>query len=113
MSHIDTYFDQTYLKAGQLDGQDQTYTIEEITRDEVVNPNGKAHKPVVRFAERKEKLVLNKTNSRRIAAMYGTDVSTWIGKTITLYPTECEAWGETRECIRVRENHGPTNKPKS
>jgi len=112
MPHVDTYFDQTYLKAGHLDGQQQTFTIAEVKKEPVQNQEGTQHKPVIRFQERPERFVVNKTNARRIAALYGTDVGQWIGKLLTIYVTQCEAWGKTTECIRVVEKVPSGNGPK-
>jgi hypothetical protein len=51
-------------------------------------------------------MVMNKTNAKLIASHYGDDTDNWTGKEITLYPTTCQAFGETVPCIRVRGKKG-------
>jgi hypothetical protein len=46
--------------------------------------------------------VLNRTNAKRIAKLYGPDTDKWLGKPITLYPSECDFGDETVPCLRVR-----------
>ena len=51
-----------------------------------------------------KKLWCNKTNGRTIAKLYGK-TENWIGKRITLFPTDTRgAGGQTVPCIRVRPN---------
>lgn len=47
-------------------------------------------------------LGLNKTNWKAIAKLYGDNTDAWIGKRITVFPTEVEFGGETTMGIRVR-----------
>ena len=63
----------------------------------------KVTKGVVFFEEQKRGLVLNRTNLKRIIALHGNETDAWVGKCITLYPSETDFGGKTVECIRVRE----------
>ena len=47
-------------------------------------------------------LVLNKTNAKAIAALYGKKVSAWTGKRIVLVPAMVDFKGDTVEAIRVK-----------
>jgi hypothetical protein len=47
-------------------------------------------------------MVGNKTNCKTLAAMYGNNTDDWVGKSCTLYVGQCEAFGETVDCIRIR-----------
>lgn len=47
-------------------------------------------------------LVLNKTNSRAIADLFGADTTEWIGKKLDLYRSETSLDGKIVPCIRVR-----------
>lgn len=60
-------------------------------------------KGVVLFEEFARGLVLNRTNLKRIVGHHGAETDNWIGKKITLYPSETDFGGKTVECIRVRE----------
>jgi hypothetical protein len=110
-THIDTFFDDPFLKAGHLSG-DITVTMSAIARGSVGMDSEKEIRPLLSFSELTKPLVLNKTNAKRIKALYGSDTSRWFGKRITLYPTTCEFGGEEVECIRVRkEAPSPNDQP--
>jgi hypothetical protein len=48
-------------------------------------------------------MVLNKTNCKTIAGLYGPNADAWIGKAVELFATTCSAaGGETVECLRVK-----------
>jgi hypothetical protein len=55
------------------------------------------------FQEFDRGMVINRTNLKRIIAMYGNETDTWVGKRITLYESETDFNGRTVPCIRVRE----------
>lgn len=106
-------FPTLYLAAADLNGNDVPLTIAALEVEELrVKDGDSEHRPVLYFEETKarakgnpkkeKRLVLNKTNAMTIAKMYGTETDNWVGKRITLYPTEVFAFGETKECIRVR-----------
>jgi hypothetical protein len=63
----------------------------------------KVNKGVVYFEEYERGLVLNKTNSRTIAAIYGSDTDDWIGQKITIYRSETSFQNKVVPCIRVRD----------
>lgn len=99
---LDELFPSKYLKASDLDG-DTTLTIEGVTTESMKTKDGKEEeKPVLLFAESKP-MVMNVTNARAIATLYGDDTDTWGGKQITLYTAEVSAFGETTAAIRVRD----------
>lgn len=101
-------FDQLYpgrwLKAGLLDGQLATYTIKDITREELEGEKGPEPKIVMAFEETPLALVLAKVNAVAIKAMFGPDIQQWLGKRITLYGTTSIMPLPTRKnepCLRV------------
>ena len=56
---------------------------------------------VIKLRGRKDWIV-NKTNARSLAKMFGDDVDNWIGKTPTLWPKpDVEFNGEVKPAIRV------------
>jgi len=88
-----------------------TLTIASVAVESLKTNRGSEKKPIVRFKEMEaraakggspaKKLVLNKTNAKLIAKMHGFETEAWAGKQVTLFPTQCEAFGETVDCIRV------------
>lgn len=63
----------------------------------------KVRKGVVFFEEYSRGLVLNKTNSRTIAGLYGSESDAWIGQQITIYRSETSFQNKTVPCIRVKD----------
>ncbi len=106
-------FEGKYLGAWNLidaDGnrRDVTVTIEAVAAELIVGEGGKKNKkPVLRFVGKDLPMVIGKTVGKTIAAMYGNDTKTWLGKRITLYPATTEVGGETKDCIRVRPGVPP------
>jgi len=94
-------FPGRYIKVGDLDGRDVVVVIKEVKLESV--GQGQQSKPVAYFKGTDKGLVLNVTNSRRIAAIARSDdTDDWRGTKITLYGTETEFQGDVVECIRVR-----------
>lgn len=105
MADYRSLFDSQYIYAFDLAGRDQIVTIKEIKVGKLKNAQQKEErKPIAYFVESKSGrgLVLNKTNCRTIAALYGNDVDNWKGKRIALFPTQCDSFGKIADCIRVR-----------
>ena len=90
-----------HLEAADLAGEDVTVTITEVGFSEVGEK--KETKGIILFQEFPRGLVLNRTNLKRIIALYGNDTDAWVGKQIVLYPSETDFGGRTVPCIRVRE----------
>ena len=59
-------------------------------------------KIILRFEETDKGFVLNKTNARRIADMYGPDTDAWVGKKITLAAEDTEFGGKSVKGTRVQ-----------
>lgn len=92
------------LHAADLQGRDADVTIEKVAQGEYTDQRGKKiKKPDLYFRGKSKPLGLNSTNARSIAKLVGSnDTEKWIGKTITIYPTITDAYGEQVECIRIR-----------
>lgn len=95
-------FPSQYIQAADLEGKDRVVTISRIVACEEVG-QAKDKRPVLYFQGMPKGMVLNKTNGKRIAKLYSNDTDSWIGKAITLYPSECDFKDETVPCIRVRD----------
>lgn len=96
-------FSSDYLASWDLDA-DTTVEISNVVAGEVGGNKGeeKQKRPIVFFKGAKKGMVLNKTNGKLIAGMYGSNTDDWTGRKITLYVAQCEAFGETVDAIRVR-----------
>lgn len=92
------------LKAVDIQGREPTVVIASVEMKKFDNGN----KLVIKFQGAKKALVANKTNSKRIGMMYGTNTDNWIGKPITLYVDVVDFQGEPTEAIRVRVKKGAT-----
>lgn len=89
-----------HLEAADFSG-DTEVTIAGVAFSEVGEE--KQTKGVLKFAEYSRSMVLNRTNLKRIIAQHGNETDSWVGKKITLYPSETDFAGKTVDCIRVRE----------
>lgn len=84
-------------------------TIKHVGLEDVANDRGKEEKPVVYFTERPKGLILNKTNARAVAALYGPETNDWHGKRIFVYAEQGTWFGKTGYAIRVGDRVPPTN----
>ena len=92
------YFPSKFINADTLEGRDRTLTMKQIERFEFDD----GPKPKVEFEETESELILNRTNFKTIADLYGGDTDTWAGKRITLFPTEVDFRGTQTMAVRVR-----------
>jgi hypothetical protein len=100
---VRSMFDRLYLGVWDLCGRDVTVTIAKVVAGDLVAQGGrKSKKPIVFFEKTEKSFPLNKTNMKTIAGMYGYKASDWVGKRITLFPTQTSFGSETVEAIRVR-----------
>lgn len=112
MPDFRTMYDKDFIYAYDLEGRDVTATIERVTAGEVVGTGGKkSKKPVVYFRGSQKGLALCVTNGRTIAALYGNKTEEWVGKRITMFPSQTSFGGQTVDCIRIRPSV-PTAKTK-
>lgn len=104
MSHWRSMFDAKYIGAWDLQvGKDSVVEIEAVAAEKLKNATGPAEtKPVLTLKGIDRGFVLNKTNARTIASLYGNDTAKWIGKKIAIYATTTQVGPELKECIRVR-----------
>lgn len=100
-------FPNDYLGAHEFMGKDVTKRIKSVAMEDLrVQGGKKERRPVVTFSDAKKKLVLNKTNAKTVAKLYGPDTKGWIGNPVTMYPTTCMLGRETVDCIRIRDKSG-------
>ena len=97
-------FESKYVSAADLKERPATLRMGECLSEVL---DGKT-KPVLYFLGRKKGLVLNPTNGKKIAEIYGDDTADWYDQMIEIYPTETEYAGKTVPCIRVRASRTET-----
>ena len=103
-NHPDLLFPSRYVKAADLRGRDCVVVIDKIApREELIMAGGVVEeKPVMYFRDKDKALVLNKTNCQIIASIYGSEITSWIGKPITLYHARVKFGTGEVDAIRVR-----------
>ena len=94
-------FPSKYLAAADLAGRTVVVVIDSILVERV-SEEPKKDLPVLYFRDKNKGLALNKTNATTIEGMHGDEMDDWIGKRISLWPTQTEFNGRAVPCIRVR-----------
>ena len=85
------------------EGEELIARICNVEIQAIKNTNGKEeHVPVVQF-ENAPPMVLNVTNSRTIASLYGEHYDQWKGNSIQIYATKVKAFGVEQMALRIRE----------
>lgn len=88
MPDIRALYEKDYLGQWDVADKDLTFTIKEITQEDIVQPrtNKKKKKVCMAFKETDKKMVLNATNRDIVAKLLGTwDYTKWPGTQIQLY----------------------------
>lgn len=93
----DELYPGRFLKAGDFKGKQVTLTISEVRIEELVGDKGPQIKGVISFEKTEKQWALNKTNGICLKEMFGRQVQEWVGKRVTLFPSQWN--GEL--CIRV------------
>lgn len=111
-THWKRLINPDYIGAYSLDeGQDLTVVIDSVQVEEVKGTGGKKEDCTVARLRNQKPLILNVTNSKMIAKLYGPFIEDWAGKAITLYASTTKLAGETVECLRIRPKVAERVKP--
>lgn len=100
-------FPSNYLKSDDLQGRD----ISVVIAGAVIEKVGNDQKLVLTFQGAKKSMICNKTNSGRIAYLYGEETNDWIGKEIVLCSEFVEYQGKTVKGLRVKPPATPSQAP--
>ena len=95
--HIDQLYPSRFLRCADLNGRPRRVTISGLKSEDV----GGEQKNVLAFTD-ETLLILNKTNARSIAKLYGVETRGWSGKDIVLVPAQVDFRGDIVDAIRVR-----------
>lgn len=102
-THYKRLMNPDYIGAYSLDpGQDLTVTILHVVREVVTGTGGKKEECTVAYLKGQKPFILNATNSKSIARLYGPYIEDWRDKPITLFATTTKLAGEQVECLRIR-----------
>lgn len=116
------FFENDILRVWHLQGKQRLFRIVRVTRfTSEMFANGKRHitmQPKLELATRNGAVhplpfLLNKTNAKTIAQLYGKRPADWVGKWIHLFPTQTDNRGEMVDCIRVRNQVPGTDRPRT
>lgn len=100
------FMDKSFLGSWDVpDNADLVLTVDYVSRDEVKNDRGTEKKLTIHFRERDYKpMICNTTNAKAISKAYGSSrVEDWENKKIGIYKATISAFGQTQECLRVRD----------
>jgi hypothetical protein len=112
-THWKRLINPAFLGAYSLDpGKDKTVIIDHVVREMITSNGGKKEECSVCYLKGDKPLILNATNSKSVAALYGPYVEDWAGQQITLYAATTRLAGETVECLRIRKDVTPLKKEK-
>lgn len=111
-THWKKLINPDYIGAYALpNGQDMTVTIDYVQRETVTGSGGKKEDCTVAHLVGQKPMILNVTNSKSIAKLYGPYIEEWSGKQVTLYASMTKLAGEMVECLRVRPQVMKPSKP--
>lgn len=102
-THWKLLINPDYIGAYALpDGEDLTVKIDYVQVEEITGTGGKKEHCTVAHLVNQKPMILNVTNSKSIAKLYGPYIEDWQGKQITLFASTTKLAGETVECLRIR-----------
>lgn len=90
-----------YLGAYSLDDSTMVVEIKKVEKREIMGADGKKDEAIVAELVGQKPMILNATNCKTIASLYGNYIEDWQGKRITLFIANVKAFGTTTEALRV------------
>lgn len=105
-THWKRLINPDYLGAYSLEaGNDMILTISAVKREMITGTGGKKEEcPVCHWKENQKPMILNVTNMKTIAKMYGPYIENWAGKRVQIYASTTKFGGDTMECLRIRKD---------
>lgn len=87
-----------------LDVKELTLTVSKIQPEQVVTNGTKEMVTACHFEENYKPMILNLTNKKRLAKLYGTtDERKLTGKRITIITEKVKAFGKIHDALRIKE----------
>ena len=101
-----------YLEASMIgEGQSVIRVISGVSQNPITTEGGTEEKYLLSFFGSNKKLILTKTNIRRLIALFGSTVESWTKRPIELHTEMVSAFGKTHRVLRIKEEI-PTIIPK-
>lgn len=95
---LDEVFGGSSLKVSDLQGREVNLRISGYQ----VRDFDDGRKVELQFDGTAKVLICNKTNANSIARIHGSNLNEWVGKEITLVPSQTDFQGSQVACIRVK-----------
>ena len=106
-THWKKLSDPNYLGSWDFSkGEERILTISRVVVEEVFNPSSSRKEmcTVAHFSEKSLPMILNKTNCKMIAKIYGTPfIEKWTGCQVLIGVDKVKAKGELVEALRIRD----------
>ena len=97
------YLSPEFISEADLHGKQVQVTIAAAALEDIPDVNGnKKQRVTLKFTKGSKRLILNKTNVKTLVKLHGAETDNWLGKVVTLVPTECQAFGQTVPCVRIK-----------
>lgn len=91
-----------YLEGEAIKDSTLQLTIKDLKYEILKNHRGQEEqKPVIYFKENRKGMVLNKTNAKILAVMFGPLTGGWENKVITIHTERVQAFGEVHNALRI------------
>lgn len=103
MTHWKKCMNKEFLGSWDLDGRKSVVlTIREVVAGEVKSERGTDKRPIASFEKTPKRMILNTTNCKAIAKMYGDTIEDWSGKRVEVFVAPVSVGGETVDALRIR-----------
>lgn len=104
MTDYRSMYEKQFVGSWDLpDDRDAVVIIDRCEPGEVSNGAKKDKRPLLYLKGKSKPIVLNATNGKTIASLYGNKVEAWVGKPIALYKANVQGVGGGMvEAIRIR-----------
>lgn len=96
--NADDYIQSKYLGASDLKGKEPVVTIASVSLEKM---RDQQQKLAISINNHPKGILLNKTNTKAVAAMYGKETDNWIGKKIRLVSVWTEYGGQPTQGLRI------------
>jgi len=90
-----------YLGAYSLDDTTLVVEIKKVEKRQIPGADGKKDDAVVAELVGQKPMILNATNMKTIASLYGNYIEDWVGKKVTLFVATVKAFGTTTDALRI------------
>lgn len=95
-----------FVSGDMVKDRPATMTIKEVKIEALpsIKTGKEENKVILCFEESKKPLILNATNAKRLAKLFGRDTDAWAGQVVELYSEEVKAFGALHNAARIRES---------